>query len=323
MLTYGPDHCSSGLDSSRSVLALALPWTRAKDRAMVLGQQVVLRSHRLASSHVASKAISDVQVGDTVLAVAADGTTTYRQVVATITGHGAKDLVDLTLVGSGGGGPPGDTTITATDGHLFLTADGDWVPAGDLTAGDQLVEPDGTPVTLAATNHRSETSTVHNLTVDTDHTYTVTTTDGTDVVTHNDDIRGAMGDAQDANACPIGGGGNAANAVGAAREQRVADLVGGTVAKGPDGQDIRVAAEGFGRTGLDVLGPNGEYIFVGGPGKAKSLSRFGTALQNAKAAADQAGVRAMYYLEEGTPTTAVDLARKWFGDENVFTFPAG
>ncbi|MFC8192366.1 hypothetical protein ACFUMH_11985 [Cellulomonas sp. NPDC057328] len=45
--------------------------------------------------------------------------------MATITGHGAKDLVDLTLVGSGGGGPPTDTTITATDGHLFLTADGD------------------------------------------------------------------------------------------------------------------------------------------------------------------------------------------------------
>ncbi|MFC8192359.1 polymorphic toxin-type HINT domain-containing protein [Cellulomonas sp. NPDC057328] len=110
--------------------------------------------------------------------------------MATLTGHGAKDVVDLTLVGSGGGGgPPADTTITATDGHLFLTADGDWVPAGDLETGDQLVDRDGTPVTLAATNHRSETSTVHNLTVDTDHTYTVTTTDGTDVVTHNDDPR--------------------------------------------------------------------------------------------------------------------------------------
>ncbi|WP_246036453.1 polymorphic toxin-type HINT domain-containing protein [Cellulomonas telluris] len=149
-----------------------------------------------------SKAISDVRVGDTVLAVAADGTTAHRQVVATITGHGAKDLVDLTLVGSGGGGPPGDTTITATDGHLFLTADGDWVPAGDLKTGDQLVDPDGTPVTLAATTHRSQTATVHNLTVDTDHTYTVTTTDGTDVVTHNDDIRDSFDDAQDINSCP-------------------------------------------------------------------------------------------------------------------------
>ncbi|WP_230685027.1 polymorphic toxin-type HINT domain-containing protein [Cellulomonas sp. JZ18] len=152
-----------------------------------------------------SRAIADVQVGDTVLAVAADGTTTHRQVVATITGHGAKDLVDLTLVGSGGGGPPADTKITATEGHLFLTADGDWVPAGDLNPGDQLVDPDGTPVTLAATTQRSQTATVHNLTVDTDHTYTVTTTDGTDVVTHNDDIRNAIGGAQTANACPVGG----------------------------------------------------------------------------------------------------------------------
>lgn len=38
------------------------------------------------------KAIDDVAVGDTVVAVAADGSTTHRQVVATITGHGVKDL---------------------------------------------------------------------------------------------------------------------------------------------------------------------------------------------------------------------------------------
>ena len=40
-------------------------------------------------------------------------------------------------------------------------------------------------------------ATVHNLTVDTDHTYTVATAAGTDVVTHNDDKRRAMGDAQE------------------------------------------------------------------------------------------------------------------------------
>ncbi|QGQ18436.1 hypothetical protein GC089_03160 [Cellulomonas sp. JZ18] len=79
-------------------------------------------------------------------------------------------------------------------GTLFLTADGDWVPAGELNPGDQLLDADGTPVTLAATTHRSQTATVHNLTVDTDHTYTVTTTDGTDVVTHNDNLRGKMGE---------------------------------------------------------------------------------------------------------------------------------
>ena len=149
------------------------------------------------------KAIDDVAVGDTVVAVAADGTPTHRQVVATITGHGAKELVGLTLVGSGGGGPPAHETITATDGHLFLTADGAWVPAKDLQVGDRLVDPDGTPVTIGAVEHDTVIATVHNLTVDTDHTYTVVTAAGTDVVTHNDNLLDAVGDAQDANACPL------------------------------------------------------------------------------------------------------------------------
>ena len=151
------------------------------------------------------KAIDEVAVGDTVVAVAADGSATHRQVVATITGHGAKDLVGLTLVGSGGGGPPADETITGTDGHLFLTADGEWVPAKDLQVGDQLVDPDGTPVAIAAIDHDSVVATVHNLTVDVDHTYTAVTEGGTDVVTHNDNLLDAIDGAQDANACPIGG----------------------------------------------------------------------------------------------------------------------
>jgi len=153
------------------------------------------------------KAIDDVAVGDTVVAVAADGSRTYRQVVATITGHGAKDLVGLTLVGSGGGGPPAGESITATDGHLFLTADGQWVPAKDLQVGDQLVDPDGTPVAIGAVEHDTVVATVHNLTVDTDHTYTVVTTAGTDAVTHNADLRNAMG-------CPAGRGGGSARADG-------------------------------------------------------------------------------------------------------------
>ena len=150
-------------------------------------------------------AIDDVAVGDTVVAVAADGTRTHRQVVATITGHGAKDLVGLTLVGAGGGGPPAGETITATDGHLFLTADGQWVPAKGLQVGDQLVDPDGTPVTIGAVERSSVVSTVHNLTVETDHTYSVVTAAGTDVVTHNEsfiDLRDAIGDAE-LESCPV------------------------------------------------------------------------------------------------------------------------
>ena len=33
------------------------------------------------------------------------------------------------------------------------------------------------------------------------------------------------------------------------------------------------------------------------------------------------GVRAMYYLEDGTPTSAIDQAGRKLGVDNVFTFP--
>ncbi|MFD3791492.1 hypothetical protein [Streptomyces cyaneofuscatus] len=41
-----------------------------------------------------------------------------------------------------------------------------------------------------------------------------------------------------------------------------------------------------GRSGLDVIGPNGEYIFVGGGAKARDRSKFGRALQTAEYAAE-------------------------------------
>ena len=81
------------------------------------------------------------------------------------------------------------------------------MPAKDLQVGDQLVDPDGTPVTIAATEYDSVVATLHNVTVDTDHTYVVVTDAGTDAVTHNEsfidlDLRDAIGDA-DAVACPV------------------------------------------------------------------------------------------------------------------------
>ncbi|MCC2315844.1 hypothetical protein [Cellulomonas xiejunii] len=70
-----------------------------------------------------------------------------------------------------------------------------------------LVDPDGTPVTIGAVERDSVVATVHNLTVDTDHTYTVVTGAGTDVVTHNDNLLDAVDGAQAANACPVGSAG--------------------------------------------------------------------------------------------------------------------
>jgi hypothetical protein len=78
-----------------------------------------------------------------------------------------------------------------------------------------------------------------------------------------------------------------------------------------------------GSSGIDVIGPNGEYIFVGGAAKAKDPAKFGRALQISKYAADQAGVDAIYYLDEGTPQSAIDQAKRMFGDDNVRTFKIG
>lgn len=35
-----------------------------------------------------------------------------------------------------------------------------------------------------------------------------------------------------------------------------------------DGEDFPIVMPGVGRSAVDVFGPNGEYIAVGGPGKA-------------------------------------------------------
>lgn len=111
-------------------------------------------------------------------------------------------------------------------------------------------------------------------------------------------------------------GGAAAATKGAAREQYVAELVGGRVAAGE-----KVIAKGIGSTDIDVIGAAGEVIHVGGPAKAGDLSHLGSKLKVLKAIADERGVKAIAYFEEGTPETALKLARKWLGDENVKIFP--
>jgi hypothetical protein len=118
-------------------------------------------------------------------------------------------------------------------------------------------------------------------------------------------------------------GENTGNAVGLSREQHVAQITGGEVARGPGGQDIKITMPNVGASGIDVIGPNGEYIFVGGAAKAKDPSKFGRALQISKYAADQAGVPAIYYLDERTPIEVIAQAKRAFGDDNVIIFRMG
>ncbi|MGW2695492.1 hypothetical protein ACWC3Y_27350 [Streptomyces sp. NPDC001296] len=136
----------------------------------------------------------------------------------------------------------------------------------------------------------------------------------------SDGLGQALREASEADSA-AGGGGVQAGALGDRREEYVADLIGGKVAKGPNGQDIKIVMPNVGSSGIDVIGPNGEYVYVGGGAKAANPAKFGKALKINKYAADEAGVPAIYYLDaSNTPESAINQARKVFGVENVHTF---
>jgi hypothetical protein len=108
-------------------------------------------------------------------------------------------------------------------------------------------------------------------------------------------------------------GGAEAAAKGVAREQQVAKLVGGKVSR-------EEVVTSVGRTDLDVIGPNGELIAVGGPAKAKDLGKLGTQIKKLKLVAEERGVKAQAFFAEETPEEILEFAAKRLGAENVFTF---
>ncbi|MFJ2506069.1 polymorphic toxin-type HINT domain-containing protein [Microbacterium sp. NPDC087592] len=109
------------------------------------------------------------------------GKTSARPVVATITGTGVKDLVTVSV--TDGSGQTGQ--VTATAGHPFWVPDiEEWVDAGELRPGMWVQTSSGTWVQVTAIEHDHREQTVHNLTIDTTHTYSVYA--GADaVITHN------------------------------------------------------------------------------------------------------------------------------------------
>ena len=108
-------------------------------------------------------------------------------------------------------------------------------------------------------------------------------------------------------------GGKSANALGLAREQRVADLTGGTVSR----EKIKTSR---GSTDVDVVGPHGELIAVGGPAKARDPGNMARSLMVMKEVADKRGVAAKAYFTSDTPADIVELARKKLGADNVHLF---
>lgn len=121
-------------------------------------------------------AISTLEEGDYVLAYdEATGTIGYYPILATWV-HEDPVIVFLTIDGE---------LIETTPEHPFYTADGDWVAAGDLQAGDHIQQADGTTGTVEAINIVYRLQPMYNLTVSTAHTFFVG--DGQWLV-HNDCI---------------------------------------------------------------------------------------------------------------------------------------
>lgn len=134
----------------------------------------------------ARKPIENVEPGDEVLAA---GETTGdmtggRLVTAHITGSGEKTLVTLTVRDTDGD----EQKIVATDGHPFWSPEKKtWVEAIDLRSGQWLKTSAGTWVQVVHVDVERERATVHNLTVDQDHTYYVAAgADDAALLVHND-----------------------------------------------------------------------------------------------------------------------------------------
>ncbi|MDX3661349.1 polymorphic toxin-type HINT domain-containing protein [Streptomyces sp. ID05-26A] len=132
------------------------------------------------------KPIEQVRTGDQVTATdPATGETRARQVEATITGEGAKQLVDVTVDTDGPWGTS-TATVVATNGHLFWVANkGQFVAAQDLRQGDRVRTPSGDLLGVAGLGVRAAADQrVYNLSVNTDATYYVTA-GGADLLVHN------------------------------------------------------------------------------------------------------------------------------------------
>lgn len=212
-----------------------------------------------------------------------------RKVTDLITSAEPKQLVRLTVAGK--------TTIATANHPYYLADERRWVKAAELKFGDRLRRPDGT----VAIVERAERFTViaqrvHNFTVEGDHTYYA---GATAVLVHNAPRCGS---------------------IGAQRENRVAAITGGKVQGTPGSPGMAVVQPGVGRTDVDVVGPRGEFIAVGGPAKASNLSDLGRRMSILRYAASERGVEARAYFEKGTPNEALKIAQRHLGPGNVRTF---
>jgi hypothetical protein len=133
------------------------------------------------------KPIKEVKLGDKILATDPTTDKSEAREVTDVRSHASeRTLVELTI----GSDTCTDTgSVVATDEHSFWVAsDKRWSHAIDLKPGHKLATPDNRDATITATRSWSETRRVHNLTIDTDHTYYVAgTQEAAGVLVRNED----------------------------------------------------------------------------------------------------------------------------------------
>ena len=150
----GDDAVASGRAASNGASSCRIPMN-----SFVPGTPVLMADGSLV-------AIEDIELGDLVWATdPVTGEEGPRPVTALVEGTGDKVLVEVRTADGG--------VFVATDGHpIWEATDSKWVNAGLLEVGDVLVGEDG-PVTVSGINVTTRWATVHNVTVDDIHTYSV------------------------------------------------------------------------------------------------------------------------------------------------------
>ncbi|MDB5213085.1 MAG: hypothetical protein JWO86_1012, partial [Myxococcaceae bacterium] len=114
------------------------------------------------------KAIEDVAVGDRVLSRGEDGELSYERVTRLFVRADAEEVA-LTFTDAHGAGTP----IITTPEHPFRVASGEWVTAGRLDIGDNVVTAEGGLATLSVALSLEKRGTVYNFEVEGTHTYFV------------------------------------------------------------------------------------------------------------------------------------------------------
>jgi RHS repeat-associated protein len=170
---------------------------KAEDDLRAIGCNSFVPGTLVLLSDGTSKPIEQLKLGDKVKATDPEtGKTTAEPVVATITGQGTKQLVDIAVTTtSGTDGSSLTAHVVATDGHPFyLPSERRWVRATDLGVDDVLQPLESrTRSRVASVARYDATVRVHNLTIRALHTYYVVAGE-TPVLVHNCDFAPGVAD---------------------------------------------------------------------------------------------------------------------------------